>query len=379
MRSNARSSRARRFAIAAGLTAGAWTAAGATPPLEAQEAETYRLSDRQVAIYNLAGRVQLVHGEGDAVVVEVRRGGADGERLSVEMGRIDGREALRVIYPADRIVYPLGRGRSRTDVRVRSDGTFSGESGGLLRFWSGGDRVRVSTYGGGLEAHADLRIQVPRDRELEVQLALGELTAEGLRADLRARTASGRIRAAEHRGRLDVDTGSGRIEVEGVEGEVSLDTGSGSVRVSEVRGPALTVDTGSGSVRGEGIRVDRLEVDTGSGAIELDRLAAPNVILDTGSGSVRLGLLSDVDHLGVDTGSGSVELRVPAELGAALQVDTGSGGISVDMPVRVRVDRRGRFEGIVGDGEGTIMIDTGSGGVRVRDGETARRGRAQEG
>ena len=81
-------------------------------------------------------------------------GGDDASRLSVEVGEVRGRMALRVMYPSDEIVYDMeNRGRYNTQVRVRDDGTFGGGNGG--------DRVRIRSSGSGMEAHADLRIEIP--------------------------------------------------------------------------------------------------------------------------------------------------------------------------------------------------------------------------
>ena len=114
-----------------------------------QEVQTYTLTDDQVAIYNLAGAVEVLRHMGPDVIVEVRRGGDEGD-------------ALRVIYPEDQILYSAASTRGNTQVRVNDDGTFG--NGGFFR----GDRVRISTSGGGTEAWADLRILVPDGRNVAV-------------------------------------------------------------------------------------------------------------------------------------------------------------------------------------------------------------------
>lgn len=330
----------------------------AAPSLSAQEAETVRLSGDRVAIYNLAGSAEITGHAGSEVLVEVRRRGDDGERLRIEVDELDGRQALRIRYPGDRIVYAGESGRSQTELRVSDRGTFfDGRRG---------DRVRVSTYGSGIEAWADLRIRVPEGRDVDVRVALGEMRVEEVSGRLRLETGSGEVRTRRTRGSLLVDTGSGSVEVREAEGDVRVDTGSGSVELSDVRGEGLLVDTGSGSVRGDAITVSTLRIDTGSGSVELGRAAASDVVVDTGSGSVALELTSDIGDLAIDTGSGSVELRIPPELGARVEIDTGSGGIETDVPVRIRSARRSHLEGTIGDGRGRMRIDTGSGGVRIR-------------
>ncbi|NNF14069.1 MAG: DUF4097 family beta strand repeat protein [Gemmatimonadetes bacterium] len=322
--------------------------------------EVQRISGNDVAIYNLAGTVEIVPGSGSDVVVRIARGGRDASELQVETGQVRGRSTLRIVYPADEVVYPeMGRG-SNTSTRVRADGTFS--DGGMGR---SGDRVQIRGRGNGLEAWADLVIQVPAGRNLAVYQAVGEVDARDIDGDLLIDTGSGGVTAVDIAGALDVDTGSGSVMVRGVVGDLNVDTGSGRVEVSDVRGREIGVDTGSGSVRGGNLTGDIVVIDTGSGSIELESVTSRDVMLDTGSGSIDVELTTDVDRLEADTGSGGITIRAPAELGATVDIETGSGGIDLDFPVEVRSVRRDRVRGTIGDGRGEITIDTGSGSIRL--------------
>ena len=326
-------------------------------PLQAQEVE--RISGRSVAIYNLAGHVEVVRGSGSDVVVRIDRGGSDASELRIETGDIRGVSTLRVIYPDDEIVYPeMGRG-SNTSLNVRADGTFS--DGGRGR----DDRVQIRGRGAGLEAWADLVVEVPAGREVSVYLATGAVEAGGIDGDLKIDTGSGPVTARDISGALDVDTGSGSITVQGVTGPLRVDTGSGRVAVSDVRGDFIEIDTGSGGVTGVSLDARTLTVDTGSGSIELERVSSREILLDTGSGSIDIELLSDIDQLDADTGSGSITVRAPDDLGATVDIETGSGGIDLDFPVEVRSVRRDELRGTIGDGRGEIRIDTGSGTIRL--------------
>lgn len=326
-------------------------------PLDAQEVQRVRGSE--VAIYNIAGEVQVVRGSGSDVVVRIERGGSDAARLSIETGEIRGRQTLRVVYPDDQIVYPeLGRG-SQSSTTVRRDGTFS--DGGR-----GGERVEVRGSGRGLEAWADLVIEVPSGQAAAVYLMVGSVEARGVDGRLDIDTGSGGVVATDMTGRLSVDTGSGSVRVAGMDGDLIVDTGSGRVEVSDVVASEIDLDTGSGRVIGRNLQARRLIADTGSGSIELAGVSAPDIMIDTGSGAVELELLSDVDRLEIDTGSGGVTVYAPESLGAEIEIDTGSGGIDFDFPVEMRSARRDHVTGRIGDGRGEIVIDTGSGGVRFR-------------
>lgn len=328
-------------------------------PAAAQE--RFNVNGDRVAVYNLAGEVTVGPASGGAVTVEVRRGGADAAELRVEVGDIGGMQALRVIYPSDRVVYDRGRGwGGNTELRVRSDGTWGGDN------WGGrGDRVRVSTRGSGLEAHADLTIGVPRGQRIDINLAVGTITAENVNGRVVLDTHSGGVVARSMSGFLSIDTGSGEVEVAGMQGDLEVDTGSGGVRVSDVEGREITIDTGSGGVAASGLVASMIEIDTGSGGIDLLRSSARDVTLDTGSGSVEAELSGEIDDILVDTGSGSVVLRLPASLNASLAIETGSGGIEVDFPISITRRARDELRGQIGEGGGRIVVDTGSGSVRL--------------
>ncbi|HEU4557967.1 MAG TPA: DUF4097 family beta strand repeat-containing protein [Longimicrobium sp.] len=351
--------------LLAGTTIVAVAAVAALAPRTATAQERHTLEGDRVAVYNLAGEMNVEPGTGRDVTVLVTRGGADAGSLAIRRGESEGGRTLAVVYPGDRVVYPeLGRGTT-TDLEVRPDGTFGG--GGVGRLLGGGRsrRVRVGGSGSGTRAWADVRVQVPAGRTVTVHLAAGRVDVANVNGDLRVRSHAAPIRASGTRGSLDLDTGSGGVEVRDAQGELRVDTGSGGVRVANVSGGLLHVDTGSGGVAGEGVRVQRLHVDVGSGGVRLSGVDARDVNIDSGSGAVNLRLAGDAESVRVDTGSGGVVLAVPSQFGAQAEIDTGSGGVHVDVPAEVTRRNRTHFSGRIGDGRGRLMIDTGSGGVRV--------------
>jgi lia operon protein LiaG len=329
----------------------------------AQTPESRALSGNDVAIYNIAGVMRVEGGSGSEVTVEVTRGGRDASRLQLQTGSIRGRETLRVIYPDRRIVYRQAdsdRWRGRTTLRVDDDGTFGDDR------TDDGRSVDVVGSGDGLDAHADVRIVVPRGKRVSVYLGVGEARIENVEGDLYVDVSAAAVTSSRTRGKLSLDTGSGEVRVTDAHGEIDLDTGSGSVEVTNIRGPFLKMDTGSGRVRATDVVVDELEMDTGSGSVRLGQVQSKRIKLDSGSGSVELDLRADVDALQIESGSGGVTLGIPESLGASIRIETGSGGIDTDIPVQVRKTERNFLSGTIGDGKGEITIETGSGGVRLR-------------
>lgn len=331
--------------------------------LDAQGApERFALDGEAVRVYNLAGSVRVERGSGQDVVVEVTRRGPDASRLAVQVGALDGRQTVRVIFPDDRVVFRregAWRGwNSRTRVRVDEHGRFGSGVGGRS--------VEIAGSGSGLEASADVRVLVPAGRRVSIHLAAGEASATGVQADVDIDVAMATVDVRDVRGALSLDTGSGEVRVADVQGDVVVDAGSGGVHLERVRGGRVMLDLGSGGVTASDVTATHLDVDSGSGAVRLRGIRAPDLRLDSGSGRVELQLLSDVERIEMDTGSGGVLVSLPEELGAELVVEVGSGGIDVDIPLDGMRRSRNRLTSTLGDGRGQILIDSGSGGVRLR-------------
>lgn len=336
--------------------------ASTAPVATAQSAERHALSGERVTVWNIAGRTEIVAGSGREVIVEVTRGGDDAERLTVEAtaGR------LVVKYPGRSVEY---RGRSdshryETRLSVDDDGTFSN---GWDDDRSGGRLVRVSSHGGGLEAYADLRIQVPQGQRIAVYIGVGELEATNVNGEIELRTYASSIRARGMQGRLVARTGSGRIALENVTVDrAQVSTGSGSVDLTGIKSDELRVSTGSGSIDGRDVTATRFDGSTGSGGLDLQSMTSSDIRASTGSGSIRLGLTKTPTDVTARTGSGSVSLRLPADLNADLDIRTGSGSISTDFPVTMEQMRRNELRGRIGSGTGArIRVNTGSGSVRL--------------
>lgn len=340
------------LALLVGVSAPALVAS----PVAGQAGERVVLPGPSVAVHNVAGRVRVQPGTGSEVVVSVTRGGPDASRLRLDRRRIAGAEALVIVYPGDRVVYPaIGRG-SESRIRVAEDGVLYGESN---------RRITVSGSGRGTEAWADLTISVPSGVDLAIHLGAGATEARDIEANLLIDVASGTVDVSAHAGALSVDTGSGAVSVSGVRGDLRVDTGSGAVEARDVTGDLVLIDTGSGRVTASGVEASELRIDTGSGRISVSGASADDIVLDTGSGRIEVELLRRVDTLEIDTGSGGVVVYVPSDLGAEIEIDTGSGGIDVDFPITVYEAERDYLRGRIGDGGGRILIDTGSGSVRL--------------
>jgi putative adhesin len=326
------------------------------------------LEGSEVSIYNIAGEMHVVEGTERDVVVEVTPGGPDGGRLTVEETTEKGHPALLVHYPEDHIVYhefgfgpPVGVTSSSLDYD--------------------GHRVHVSGRGPGMEAHADIRVLVPRDKTVHLHLAVGRGFITGVAGDLSFEGASSSFQAERVSGGLAVEIGSGNIEISRSQAKIAAETGSGDISISEVDGnlsanagsgnidlkrvgaEKISLDAGSGSINGSDIRATSMSADCGSGEIDLDGTSAGKMALEAGSGSVHLRLARNVDELAIQAGSGSVRVEAPENLSARVQIECPKRNLHIQFPMESRRVDDDMTVGTIGSGRGSIHIEAGSGSV----------------
>ena len=295
------------------------------------------LEGPEVSIYNIAGEMRVVEGSGRSVEVEITPGGKDGGRLTVDLDNVKGVPTLRVVYPEDHIVYRDSYGPPHGI-----------SSNSYLGY--GGRRIHVSGSGPGLEAHADIRVLVPRGKKVNLHLAVGRAFLNDVEGELRFKGASSSVQAERVSGLLGCDVGSGEISISRCKANISADTGSGDIHLTEVNGnvsadagsgsidlkrifaETITLDAGSGSIDGSDIQVTVINADCGSGSINLDGTSAEKMALDAGSGSVELHLTKNVDDLAIEAGSGSVRLTAPRELSAQFRIECPRRNLHIDFP-----------------------------------------------
>ena len=337
---------------------------GATPGRHVLEGD-------EVSVYNIAGEMRVVRGAGPSVIVEVTPQGRDAGRLRVSETTIGGHPALRVMYPEYKIVYPdFGFGPPNG---VNTDSYLG----------YGGHRVRVTGRGPGLEAHADIRIAVPRGKRVNLHLAVGPASISGVEGEIRfegassavdaenlsgalaVETGSGTIRVSRAKGTISVETGSGEIQISEVEGSVRAEAGSGGIELTRIGGEKIAASAGSGTVSGSDLRASELRAEAGSGEVDLDGASASKLSVDSGSGSIRVRLLKNADDVHMDAASGSITLEAPGDLSARFRIECPRKHLHIDFPAEIESGDDDVTVGRIGDGKGRISIDAGSGSVRL--------------
>lgn len=228
------------------------------------------------------------------------------------------------------------------EVRLRAvDGdtvrVFTAEGGPLPGHFDverGPDRLTIrqrSRFGATFEIGKrtpQLEIELPTAAQTTVDLAGGNLQAEGLTGQQAYRSVSGDVHLRAVAGRIDANLVSGELGI-------------------ELAGPThLEVKTVSGDVTVAGGRLDHLRITTTSGDL---RLSSP---------------LADGAGHAIETLSGDVTLAIRGNLN--VQARTVSGDLRSDLPHRSE-GRMGRRVLVIGDGGPELEFRSVSGDLRIRE------------
>lgn len=386
-------------ALAAGLVL--LTGLGTVSAHAAVQTRTFRQAfpaGTEVRLANLAGRVEIVKGQGGQVVVDATvyaegRNAAETKQLLQGMKWVrghdrEGRDEWALSYPVDRHrSYHYPRESRSQDDDVPS----------FLRFLDGmsqtvttyrGERVKIYSKkrSSAPTLYTNLKITLPAGGNLAMRNSVGRLRAGNLDGTLGLRTGSGDVEVASLSGQLKVETGSGDVVVGSARGETRIDTGSGDVTVRRLVGNGA-METGSGDIVVQQVSAGRLAVSTGSGDVTVREGEAGTVIAGTGSGGVRvLGL--DLEELTAETGSGDVTVRSSLTRARRVLASTGSGDVSIqagpDASFKLKASQgsgdlrvgygdavlektsRGKIVGARrGKGRTSITVETGSGDCSI--------------
>jgi DUF4097 and DUF4098 domain-containing protein YvlB len=152
-------------------------------------------------------------------------------------------------------------------------------------------------------------LTVPDNTRLNLNTGSGDVTIDGLTADVKSNLGSGDIELTSVKGKLDFNTGSGSIGLNDVNGDISLNTGSGDITAAEGTGD-FSFNAGSGNIKLNKMNGD-LSMNTGSGDIEAKNITlTASSKFNTGSGDASVSLGGPLDHnISVNSGSGDATLN----------------------------------------------------------------------
>jgi hypothetical protein len=194
------------------------------------------------------------------------------------------------------------------------------------------DGIRSGSWQGNRRPErADLVVELPAGVHLQTASGNGAVTVGGATGDVRARSGNGDVRVGAGTRAVTAVSGNGRVSVEGASAPVTARSGNGRVEVVTSVGP-VRATTGNGNIL------------------------------------VRMAALGEEGEMEFRSGNGSITLELPRDFRARVSASTGRGEVESDFPVQIEAGalRRGRLEGVIGDGGPRVRLQTGNGRIRLR-------------
>lgn len=195
----------------------------------------------------------------------------------------------------------------------------------------------------------EIELAVPKEFNLDIDTASGDVVLQNVAGNHRADTASGDVTITDCLGNHVVDTSSGDVEILRGDGSQKINTSSGKILVQSGNGSLLT-DTTSGDITVRNF-TGEIQVESTSGNADLDLRETP--------------LSSDIH---VDTTSGDIRLALHHELSANLNLTTSSGRITNKFTLDAMESKNSkrRIRGRIGQNGPTIKIISTSGNITLQ-------------
>lgn len=318
-----------------------------------------------------------LHGRTDETIrktFDVAPGGSLVADISVGPITVEGTDTSQVDIEFVRIV-DAGSREEEEEILREHEVTID-QAGNTITIKARGPRGRHggswwrSLFGAGERRKFELRVQVPREFNIDVKTAGGGIDIARIAGDVKARTSGGGMEFHDIVGDVDGRTSGGGIDIERCQGTVVVHTSGGGIDARDGEG-SLSVKTSGGGIDIVRHRGD-VEANTSGGGIHCDAIAG-NIDAHTSGGSVRAEMtIRPTRACNLSTSGGSVSVTVPED--AALEIDaaTSAGSVDSDLPVTVTGEhKRGRLQGIVNGGGPKLRLRTSAGSITINQGAPA--------
>jgi len=269
---------------------------------------------------------------------------------------IVGGQSLSIELPAGDI-YLIGGfdgGRVEADIRLRGADPQSLEQvkatySLTVEQTESGVRITAPQLEGDLRQKVNLKLQVPRQVNLQVRLERkGDIEIEKLD------------------GAVDLRTPHGDITLRHIRGSAKLETVNGDILIHDLQGERVTITVVNGDTILRDLRAESVAVQATNGDTETERIVARNFTVETVRGDITLDLLEPIrGEVRLTTVKGDITVYTPDGNDCAVQMQTTAGDIECALECKSVDSGRRHYTGVAGDGTGTLALETVHGDLRV--------------
>ncbi|HEV2329153.1 MAG TPA: protein kinase [Verrucomicrobiae bacterium] len=214
-----------------------------------------------------------------------------------------------------------------------------------------------------LEAHYEIRL--PRQFDVRVETAGGEISVSDVQGNVHVQTAGGNMNISGIQGNVHAETAGGDINASGIQGSADVKTSGGRIICDEISGDT-GAQTAGGDVRATGCK-GRLNLDTTGGSITIAGFSGPGVHATTSGGSVSADFAAGpTEDSELKSSGGNLTVHLPDNAALQLEGRTSAGTATSDFPVKINDHfGNGTLSGVINGGGPVLRMETKAGNLDV--------------
>ncbi len=206
-------------------------------------------------------------------------------------------------------------------------------------------------------------ISVPRDYNVDLETAGGNIEVDDLNGDLRSETAGGNLDFGNISGTVWAHTAGGNITLEGSSGSADVSTSGGNITIGDVDGN-VDAETSGGSIRIERAGGE-VHASTAGGNIEVKEVGG-TIEATTSGGNVSATITRQPSgDCRLSTSAGTVTVTLAEGIAVDVDARTSIGNVASDFSIDGTVGRNS-IRGSINGGGPELHLRTSAGNIRIR-------------
>jgi len=185
-------------------------------------------------------------------------------------------------------------------------------------------------------------VKVPKEFNLELQTAGGNIGINGVRGKIKGETSGGNIELSDIESNLRMSTSGGNVSIKNSSGDFKLETSGGNMYCKDV--------------------VGRIFMETSGGNIDIKDVDG-NLHASTSGGNIYARLKSN-KGIDLSTSGGNITVDLPRSVSANVKAEASGGDVSCELEFSGKI-KDGRMNGKINGGGEMIRLETSGGDIII--------------